>query len=296
LIGKLASASGLDGRGDGTLVPTMDERAIAPELIETVLELAAARGVPVAEVTVAEIARAVGVSRMTLYRRIGSRAALHQAIRAAGVDPGDRPSVRTRAVDAAAAIIREGGIAALTLEAVAERAACSLPALHSQLGGRQGLLMALFERYSPLPEVEHVLNPAPDSLEEGVRSIYRAIYDAAMAEPALVRALIGEELRAPQSEIGQFLTTWYLPRVFGTAGAWLSGQVERGNVRLLPLPILLQLLAGPFGLHVLTHQFLTRDLGYELPPRAEAIALFAAAYCRAVGLPDEACDDDSRRG
>lgn len=260
----------------------MDERAISQDIIDTVIGLAAERGVAVADVTIDEITRAVGVSRMTLYRRIGSRAALHEAIRRGGVDPGDRPPVRTRAVEAAAAIIREGGIAALTLEAVAERAACSLPALHSQLGGRQGLLKALFERYSPLPEVEHLLNPAPDSLAEGVRAVYGAIYDAAIAEPALVRAFIGEALRAPQSEIGEFLTTWYLPRVFGTAGAWLSGQVEQGHVRPLPLPVLLQLLAAPLGLHVLTHQFIT-SLGYQLPPRDEAIAMFAAAYCRAVG-------------
>ena len=274
----------------------MDECAIAPELIDTVLDLAAKRGVAVADLSVDEIGRAVGVSRMTLYRRIGSRAALHNAIRGRGIDPGDRPNVRTRAVEAAAEIIREGGIAALTLEAVAERAKCSLPALHSQLGGRQGLLMALFERYSPLPEVEHVLAADPETLLDGIRAIYGAIYDAAIAEPALVRAMIGEELRAPHSEIGRFLTTWYLPRVFGTAGAWIQRQIARGHVRPLPLPILLQLLAAPFGLHVLTHQFVTRDLGFELPPREEAIEIFAAAYCRAVGLPEAENDDASLVG
>jgi len=117
----------------------MDERAISQDIVDTVIGLAAERGVAVADVTIDDISRAVGVSRMTLYRRIGSRAALHAAVRRGGIDPGDRPPVRTRAVDAAAAIIREGGIAALTLEAVAERAACSLPALHSQLGGALGI-------------------------------------------------------------------------------------------------------------------------------------------------------------
>nr|MBA2277530.1 TetR family transcriptional regulator [Chloroflexia bacterium] len=108
----------------------MNDGAIDRKLINAVVTEAGMRGVTVAELTVEDIARVLGISRMTLYRRIGSRAALHAAVRATGVDPGDRPGARTRAVEAAAAIIREGGMRSLTLEAVAERAECSLPALY----------------------------------------------------------------------------------------------------------------------------------------------------------------------
>src|SRR6476661_9171422 len=104
----------------------MAETALSPEFISHVAGIAAARSVAVADLSSAELALALGISRMTLYRRIGSRAALHEALREAGLDPGERPGTRERAIEAAAAIVREGGLATLTLEAVAERAECSL--------------------------------------------------------------------------------------------------------------------------------------------------------------------------
>src|ERR687893_178492 len=100
-------------------------------IVEAAVGAAEEAGVAVADLPLDAIARQAGVSRTTLFRRIGTRQRLEAAIRAAGVDPGVRPAVRERAVAAAAAIVRERGFAALTLEGVAAAAGCSLPALHS---------------------------------------------------------------------------------------------------------------------------------------------------------------------
>lgn len=255
-------------------------------IVSAALSIASECGCEVAEVPLAAIARRAGISRATLFRRIGSRRALNEAVRAAGVDPGGRPGVRERAVAAAAAIVREQGLGGLTLEAVAAAAACSVPALHSQLGGREGLLAALFARYSPLPRVERILSgETRPSLVEGTRALYGAVYDAAVAEPRLIRALFADALARPDGAAARFLTDRYLPRVFTAVGGWLAGEIAAGRCRPLPLPLLLQQFAAPIALHAATRPLVADLTGADLPSREEAIDTFSAAFCRAVGLP-----------
>ncbi|MGH3853892.1 MAG: TetR family transcriptional regulator [Pseudonocardiaceae bacterium] len=101
------------------------------------------------------LAAAAGISRSTLLRRIGgSRRALDDAVRAAGVDPGGRQPVRKRAIEAAARIMSERGLAVATLEAVAAAAGCSVHSLYATFGGRDGLLAAIYENYSPIVDIE----------------------------------------------------------------------------------------------------------------------------------------------
>jgi AcrR family transcriptional regulator len=257
--------------------------SIPAELVQAAVEVARESGRAVADVSLDVIARRAGVSRVTLYRRIGSRSALDEAVRARGVDPGGRPDVRERAVAAAAALVREGGLGALTLDGVAARAACSVPALHSQLGGREGLLAALFERYSPLPQVEHLLE-TPATLADGVRAIYAAAYDAVVAQPGLLQALLADALARPEGPTRRLLAERYLPRVFASVGRWLAGEVAAGRCRPLPLPLLLQLLAGPLLLHATTRDLVERVSGIAPTDREDVIEKLTAAYCRAVGL------------
>ena len=159
-------------------------------IVQAANELAERQSGDIADVSLDDIAAQVGISRATLYRRIGNRQRLDEAIRAAGLDPGGRGDVRERAINAAAEIISEGGFSAFTLEAVAARASCSIPALHAQLGGRDALLAATFERFSPLPRIEEALEQRPESLEEGVRRIYTIAFDTATARPRLIAAVI----------------------------------------------------------------------------------------------------------
>ena len=258
---------------------------IADEIIEAAVAVAREDGRDVADVGLAEIARRAGISRATLYRRIGSRRALDEAVRASGIDPGGRPAVRERAVEAAAAIVREHGFGALTLETVAAAADCSVPALHAQLGGREGLLAALFERFSPLPTVERIVAGPPRTLEEGVRAVYAAVFDAAAAEPRLIQALLADAVARPEGPGRRYLTGTYLPRVVGSLGRWLAGEVAAGRVRPLPPALLLQLLAGPMALHATTRDLLAGLTGLTPPPREEVIETLTAAYCRAVAVP-----------
>ena len=258
-------------------------KAIPWAVIEAAVTAAETSGRDVADVSLDEVARRAGISRATLYRQIGSRRALDEAVRATGIDPGGRPGVRERAVSAAATIVRERGIGALTLEAVAAAADCSVPALHSQLAGREGLLAALFERYSPLPHVERIVATSPP-LEDGARAIYAAVFDAATAEPRLLQAVFADALARPDGPAARYLTRTYIPRALGSVGRWLAGEVAAGRCRPLPVPLLVQLLVAPMGMHAVTRDLVQRLTG-TLPPRDEVIDLLAGAFCRAVALP-----------
>ena len=82
--------------------PAADEPPVAEELVQAALRAAEKRGKDVADVPVLAIAREAGMSRSTLLRRLGgTRAALDEAVRAAGVDPGGQAPVRARALNAA---------------------------------------------------------------------------------------------------------------------------------------------------------------------------------------------------
>ncbi|MBI2761798.1 MAG: TetR family transcriptional regulator [Chloroflexi bacterium] len=72
------------------------------EIVRAAVDAAVAGGCDIADLALDTIARQAGISRSTLYRRIGSREALIEAARAGGVAVAERPDVRERAVAAAA--------------------------------------------------------------------------------------------------------------------------------------------------------------------------------------------------
>lgn len=256
--------------------------AMTDDLIQAAIDAAEAAGRPVAEISLDAIARQAGISRATLFRRIGTRAALDAAVRASGVDPGGRPDVRSRATAAAADLIEQGGLAAMTLDAVAARAECSVQALHSQLGGRDGLLQATLERFTPLPRVEAAFTGSPPDLESGTRLVYGIVFDAVEERRSLLIALIAEAATRPEGTPARYLLENYLPRAFGTIGAWLQGQIAVGAVRPLPIPVLLQLFAGPIGFHAISRPLIRPATGASPPDRDEVIDLLTQAFIRAV--------------
>ena len=128
------------------------------------------------------LAEAAGVSRSTLLRRIGgSRRALDDATPAARTDPGGRRPVRERAVETRAKLISERGLAVATLEAVAAAARCSVHSLYAAFGGRDELLGAIYERYSPILDFESLTAQPRASPEETVRAVYHTMAAAAIA-------------------------------------------------------------------------------------------------------------------
>ncbi|MEJ2288442.1 MAG: TetR family transcriptional regulator [Deinococcales bacterium] len=146
-----------------------------PELVEAAIAAARDAARPVAELPIETIAARAGISRATLFRRIGSKQALLDGVAAAGVDPGGRPSVRQRAITSAAHLIAEEGLGALTMDVLATRADCAPATLYRTFGSRDELIHAVFEAFSPLPAIANELPDAPSSLEDALQAIVRAV-------------------------------------------------------------------------------------------------------------------------
>lgn len=251
------------------------------ELIEAAVAAARRRDQPVAEVPLAEIAKAAGISRSTLLRRIGARARLDEAVRAAGIDPGSRTPVRERAVTAAARLLADHGLGALTLEAVADAADCVVPSLHVAFGNRDGLLAAVFDRYGPAPALEQLAADRPDGLEDTIRRIYHILTAAFSREPAVLPALFADLLARPDGPASRLVRAT-LPSLVVPLDALLTPHVRAGRLRALPLPLLVQLLVGPLVSHMLTRPALQAAMPTELPSLDETQAIFTEAFLRAA--------------
>ena len=194
-------------------------------------------GTPVAELSLDQIARRAGVSRSTIYRRVRNRRALDDAVRKAGADPGSRVGVADRAVAAATDVIIADGVAALTVDGVARRVGCSVSAVHTAFGGREGLLAAVFERHAPLPTVVQLMADHPgtvhrlrkrcaDDLHGGVRHRQRSAGGTGVLE-----ALFAEVLAKPNGVGAQLFRDRILPRITANIGGWLTDQIDARPLR-----------------------------------------------------------------
>lgn len=243
------------------------------------------RGEDVADVPLPVLAAAAGVSRSTLVRRVGgSRRALDEAVRAAGVNPGGRQPVRRRAVEAAAWLISEQGLAAVTLEAVAVAAGCSVHSLYATFVGREGLLTAIYESYTPLFDIEALLERPSGSLEQTVYGVYRVFAAGLSRQPRVAPAMLADAFSRPDGAAGR-LVQRYFPRALNSVGGWLSAEVAAGRIQRLPIALLIQQLLGPLLLHLLSRPVIGQHFGPEMPDLDETCVMFAATFVRAVGLP-----------
>lgn len=269
--------------------------AVPAALVAAAVAEAKQRNQDVADVPLTAIAAAAGISRSTLVRRIGgSRRALDDAVRAAGVDPGGRPPVRERAIEAAASLIATHGLSAVTLEAIANAAGCAQPSLHATFGGRDGLLSALFERYSPLREIEALLADRPDSVEETVRAVYRTFIGAFENQRQVLPALMADVFSRPEGP-GRRVLAANFPRILGSFGAWLNEEMRAGRIKKLPLPLVAQLLLGPMAIHLLTRPVFAPLFGPSFPTAEQAAATFTEAFLAAACPPRPAPRRQARR-
>ncbi|SOJ54095.1 HTH-type transcriptional regulator BetI [Mycobacterium simulans] len=246
-------------------------------------------GTPVAELSLDRIARRAGVSRSTIYRRVRSRDALNDAVRAAGGDPGSRVGVRERAIAAATEVIVADGVGALTVEGVARRVGCAVTSLYTAFGGREGMLDAVFQRHAPLPVVERLLSTQPQrfaDLDTGVRAIYTAIFDVVADDTAVLEALFSEILARPNGIGSHFFRDRVLPRITATVGGWLQGQIKVGHCVDLPLSLLVPLLIAPISVHLLARSRLAAA-GASVPARETVIDAMTSAFCNATSTSRE---------
>lgn len=261
--------------------PTINE--VPAEVVDAALRAAETLGRDVADVPLVAIAREARMSRSTLVRRLnGSRQLLDDAVRAAGVEPGGRPPVRERAVLSAASLISDRGLAAVTLEAVAVQADCSVHSLYAVFGGRDELMRAVFDRYSPILDLDEVISEPDAEFGETVHRIYRLLAEAFSREPRVAPAMLAEGLARPTEPAVVALLQYHVPRMLAGVGQWLAGEVTAGRVRDLPLPLLIQQMLAPIAIHTMVRPAAVNIPEIDLPELDQACVVFADNFLRAV--------------
>ena len=262
--------------------PSVAARSVPAELVQAALRAADELGRQVADVPSAAIAARAGMSRSTLLRRLGgSRSALDEAVRAAGVDPGGQP-VRVRALDAAAELVSASGLGVVTMEDIAERANCSVDSLYAVFGGRTELLAAVFERHAPMLEIADILDSPRGDLTDTVRRVYAQLAETLNREPRVAPAMLAETLARPTSQAVLSVKRHSMPRLLAVLGQWLTAEIQAGRIRELPLPLLIQQFLAPTVMHLLLRPALVESATVTLPEVEQACDFFAEAFVRAV--------------
>lgn len=257
---------------------------VTDALVEAALQAANDLGKDVGDVPVSVIARHAGVSRSTLLRWLGgSRAALDEAVRARGVDPGGAPPVRTRALDAAAILIAENGLAAATLEAIASRADCAVQSLYAIFGTRDGLLRTVFELHSPLLDIEEFLAEDHTDLRATVRRLYALFAESLSREPRVTPAMLAEAFARPTNPATQTLVNYKAPQMLAVLHRWLTTEIEAGRIRNLPEPLLVEQLLAPLVVHMLLRPATAALPGIDPPDIDTVCEVFTDAFLGGAG-------------
>jgi AcrR family transcriptional regulator len=228
---------------------------------------------------VAEITARAGVSRATFYRAFGSREELFRELE---VDP---PSDSRREIlEAAAELIARDGLARLSMDELAVRAGVSRARLYRLYPGKSALFAELVRVFSPIEalvaNMERLADQPPEkALPELAVSVWRTVSSRiGIIRPLLFEvASLGPDVR--QGVLGEFF-----PKVFGTLGGYLVGQMAAGRLRQMHPILAIQSFVGPIIVHVLLRPVVTEGLGMELDSEA-AVREFATNWVRGM-TPD----------
>lgn len=141
----------------------------------------------------ADVARAAGISRATLYRRYRDKDELLAALEEAGHQVAPRGDVTQRAVAAVEQVLLDEGFAGLTFEAVARASGLSEATLYRHFDDRAGLLAAFADAHSTRREARALLGRGASRLplEEALTRFARHELEALSRARGIFRLVAG---------------------------------------------------------------------------------------------------------
>lgn len=234
--------------------------------------------------TVAELAGAAGVSRASFYRAFKSREALLEEL-----DVAPEPGARDRILDAALQMIGATGLAALSMDELADRAAVSRATLYRLFPGKTALFTAVLYAYTPLEPVTQVLitmqeEPPEVVMPEIARAVFRTVFGGGESRAGLLRAVFYEVTNlGPDAEEA---VREVIGKLVATLGLYLMTQMSAGRLRQMHPLLALQSFVGPIFFHLMTRQAAERLLGFDVDGEA-AVTELAETWLRAMSIKEE---------
>ncbi|MFC4561757.1 hypothetical protein ACFO4E_07795 [Nocardiopsis mangrovi] len=261
----------------------------ADDVADAAIRAAEREGRAVGALSLAEIAAAAGTSRSTLLRRVGGREAIDDALRRRGTGP---LTLAERAVEAAGRLIVADGLGNLTLERVAAAAGCTVMSIHNQIGGRDALLIAVFDHHAVLPRFAPLLDdPAAAPGQDGAalrhiaEAVFRRLLDLGLDRSSVATALMTEALARPDSALAGHIRDTYIPHSAAAVDAFLAERLPAELVRAHPPGALLAQFLGPVQFYVEVATVDQRPRPAQ--ERAAVAAALAAGFVRATTPPQQ---------
>lgn len=233
--------------------------------------------------TVAQFARAAGVSRAGFYRIFKSRDELLEALEVA-----PEPATKERILDAALIEVGAHGLSALSMDDLADRAGVSRATLYRLFPGKGALFTGLIYAYSPLEPVTQLLTAMQDEppevlLPELARTVYRRIYGGGESRIGLLRTLLFEVSGlAPDTEEA---AREVLVNLVGVLAMYMATQMAEGRLRQMHPLLALQSFVGPIFFHLLTRPVIDRTLRFDIDGE-QAVAELAQTWLRAMSTKE----------
>ena len=226
--------------------------------------------------SVAEIAKAAGVSRTTFYRAFASRAGLLQALE---LEP--EPGARQRVLKVALRLLRTQTLADLSMDELASEAGISRANLYRLFPGKAALFRAILIAYSPFEPVmaffDRMGDRPPDQvIPDLVLTAYRTVAGRA----GIARTLMLEATSMSPEFEQAFRDTGL--RAFARLAQYLAGQMTAGRLRRLHPMLAAQSLVGAVMLHVLLGPLLSQAM-VGAPTGEDAVTQFANLWLRGMG-------------
>jgi AcrR family transcriptional regulator len=211
-----------------------------------------------AKATVADLARAAGISRASFYRHFRSREALLEAL-----DVSPEPAARERILAATADLVGKHGLSALAMDDLADRSGVSRATVYRLFPGKSALMMALVHAYSPFDTVTDLLDRRSDDPPDVLMpEIARTAYRAAAGHVGLMRILFFEVSGlSPETEE---VARQSIAKVVAMLVMYLGAQMAAGRLRREHPLLALQSFIGPILFHILTRPVAEKVLDLDV--------------------------------
>src|SRR5215469_12152222 len=225
--------------------------------------------------SLAEIAQAAGISRPTFYRAFSSREELLHAL---ALEP--EPESRDRLLAKALEMIGAQGLAALSMDALADAAGVSRATVYRVFPGKAALFREVVKAYAPFERVALLLEQHADRPPEEVMPLVaQAFVEVLATRPGVFRTL-AFEISSQQGETEE-ATGFVLVRGIGSLLDYLNRQLHLGAVRPVAPFVALQAFLGPLVIHLMTRSLAERALGLTLS-LDEVVSQLVAFWLRAM--------------
>jgi AcrR family transcriptional regulator len=225
--------------------------------------------------SLAEVAQAAGISRATFYRAFSSREELLHAL---ALEP--EPESRDRLLAKALEMIGADGLAALSMDALADATGVSRATVYRVFPGKAALFREVVKTYAPFERVAALVEQHADRPPEGVMpQVAQVFVEQLAARPGLFRTL-GFEISREAGDTEE-AALFVLVRGIGSLLDYLHRQVQRGTVRPVAPVVALQAFLGPLFIHLMTRALVERALGLTLS-LDDVVSQLVAFWLRAM--------------